>query len=484
MAKAKSVAKKSAPAARKSAPKPTAKAPKAKPAAPKKGLLESAKSAASRLMKAATGTEKKSAKAPAAAKKIPATKPAAKAAAPKEKAPAKAAAAKAPAKAPAAKTPVKAPAVKAPAVKAVAAKVTAPLKAALKGEKAEKPEKALSKAAQARADRPRPRASKLPPPMDPLTKREMEQILTIGQGRGVGGEGSIKGRLVVREEFPYLLVIGRDKRELSFLLQGPDQEVFPAYADHKVSVTGLIRKTSNNGGTVDVRKYSAKKPETESDAQETGPAEEKLRFLSPGEVAMFGNPGMGAGMKGFATIRGNVEMTGDTFVLVVSNGGTRQQVSFTLEGKGIKSLRKNLGQTVQVTGVVDKTSGWGGTVQVEAFEPRAAEYRSVTRENLEVTEIAVGERDTEGAAEARLNNGLVVRLNERVGYTWAIEPTAAKRVGLREANFEPAASGPGTREFFFTPRNPGTFEVEFFLAKAFTPAQVAKTYKLVVTVKP
>lgn len=487
MAKAKSVAKKSAPAARKSAAKPTAKKPTAKPAAPKKGLLESAKSAASRLMKAATGTDKKAAKTPApksAAAKV-ASAPAkvaarVKAAPAKAPAPVKAAAAKvAPVIAKAAPVVASAAAVK--VATAAASKVVAP-----KAEKAPttKAGRAAAAAAQARADRPKPRATKLPPPMDPLTKREMEQILTIGQGRGVGGEGSIKGRLVVREDFPYLLVIGRDKRELSFLLQGPDQEVFPAYADHKVSVTGLIRKTGNANGTVDVRKYSAKKPESEIEAAETGPAEEKLRFLSPGEVAMFGNPGMGAGMKGFATIRGNVEMTGDAFVLVVSNGGTRQQVSFTLEGKGVKGLRKFVGHTVQVTGVVDKTSGWGGMVQVESFEPRAAEYRAVSRENLEVTEIEVGERDTEGAAEARLNNGLVVRLNERVGFTWAIEPTAAKRVGLREANFEASQGGPGTREFFFTPRNPGTFEVEFFLAKAFTPAQVAKTYKLVVTVKP
>ena len=41
-----------------------------------------------------------------------------------------------------------------------------------------------------------PRASKLPPPGEPLTKREMEQLLTAGAGRGVFGEGSLKGRQV------------------------------------------------------------------------------------------------------------------------------------------------------------------------------------------------------------------------------------------------------------------------------------------------
>ena len=60
----------------------------------------------------------------------------------------------------------------------------------------------------------------------------------------------------------------------------------------------------------------------------------------------------------------------------------------------------------------------------------------------------------------------------------------AKRVSLREANFEPRSSGADMREFFFTPRIPGTHEVDFFLAKAFNPLQVQKTHKLVVTVLP
>ncbi|HYX90297.1 MAG TPA: protease inhibitor I42 family protein, partial [Myxococcaceae bacterium] len=85
--------------------------------------------------------------------------------------------------------------------------------------------------------------------------------------------------------------------------------------------------------------------------------------------------------------------------------------------------------------------------------------------------------------DAVMNHGLSVRLTERAGYIWAIEPTTAKRVGLREANFEPATNGPATREFFFTPRNPGTFDVDFFLAKAFSPSQVAKTCRLTVNVK-
>src|SRR5262249_53567663 len=76
-------------------------------------------------------------------------------------------------------------------------------------------------------DKPRPRATKLPPVGEPLTKRELEQILTAAAGRGVAGEGSLKGRLVVKEGMPYLHVVGRDKRELVFLLQGPDQEVLP-----------------------------------------------------------------------------------------------------------------------------------------------------------------------------------------------------------------------------------------------------------------
>ena len=86
--------------------------------------------------------------------------------------------------------------------------------------------------------------------------------------------------------------------------------------------------------------------------------------------------------------------------------------------------------------------------------------------------------------EVKLNHAFTVRLQEQPGFTWAIEPTAAKRVGLREANFEPGSDGTATREFFFTPRNPGTSEVEFFLAKAFNPGQVERSFKLTVTVKP
>lgn len=332
-------------------------------------------------------------------------------------------------------------------------------------------------------DKPRPRATKLPAMGEPLTKREMEQLLTAGQGRGVGGEGSLKGRLLVKDEFPYLAIIGRDKRELVFLLQGPDQEVLPAYAEHKVSVSGLIKKTTNYGGTVDVRKYSAKKPEIESTVPVV--VEEKLKYLSPGEIEQLCAAGMGAGMRGFASMRGNLEMTGDEFFLVTSNGGTRQQVSFLLQGKGAKGLRKNVGQVLLVTGVVEKTAGWGGTVQVETHEPRPAEHKAVSRDAMKITEIEITGASSPSSVDLVVNNGLSVRLTERAGHTWAIEPTVAKRVGLREANFEPASSGgPATREFFFTPRTPGVFDVEFFLAKAFMPSQVHKTFKLVVNVKP
>jgi hypothetical protein len=347
-----------------------------------------------------------------------------------------------------------------------------------KGAKSAEPSKPAAPATPAR-ERQRPRATKLPPPGEPLTKREMEQLLTVGEGRGVTGEGSIKGRLSLKDGMPFLHVLGRDKRELEFLLQGPDQEVFPAYVDHKVSVSGLIKKTTTQSGTVDVRKYSAKRPD---EAPPEVPAEQKLRYLSPGEVEQVSSAGMGAGIKGFATIRGSLEMTGEDFFLVVSNGGTRHQVSFLLQGKINKSFRKSVGQTVQVMGVTDKSSGWGGTVQVENIELRPQEFRSVSRDTLEVVKV-VGEKNP-GPFEVKLNHGLSVRLPERAGYTWAIEPTMAKRLSLREANYEPGDGSPSTREFFFTPRNPGTFEVEFFLAKAFTPANVAKSFKLQLVIKP
>jgi hypothetical protein len=420
--------------------------------------------------------------APKAAAKASAAKPAAKAATPAK-----------PAAKEVAKTAAKA-APKPVAKAAPAAKAAPPAKAAPapKG-KAGGKEITRSKAHAAPAsppsaatpEQPKPRATKLPAVGQPLTKREMEQLLTAGTGRGVAGEGSLKGRLLVKDEFPYLHVVGRDKRELVFLLQGPDQEVLPAYNNHKVSVSGFIKKTTNYGGSVDVRKYAAKTPESETQAAEPAVVEEKLRFLSPGEIEQVSSAGMGAGMRGFGSLRGNLEMTGEDFFLVLSGGGTRLQVSFLLEGKHTKGLRKHLGQTLQVMGVVDKTSGWGGKVQVEAYEPRPAEYKALGREGMEVSHVENLVSEEKQHIEVRLNQGLTVRLTERPGYTWAIEPTMAKRVGLREANYEPGSGdAPATREFFFTPRNPGTFDVEFFLAKAFTPAQVAQSCVLGLTVKP
>jgi hypothetical protein len=461
--------------------KPKSGAKKATPAAKKDkaARLELLKHASERVAKAATKVVKAvKEKVKAAAK--PAKSATSKAAPAKGKAPAKAEKA-APKEEKAAPKEEKA----AKEEKAPAKAEKAPAKAE-KSEKAPKEEKAETgkgkaaapagkgKGAQAPAppaqEKPRPRATKLPPVGDSLTKREMEQLLSAGEGRGVFGEGSLKGKLVVTDGMPHLMVVGRDKRELDFLLQGPDQEVLPAYMDHKVSVSGLIRKTTNYGGTVDVRKYSAKKPEAEAPEVVPVETEAKLRFLSPGEVSMVTSAGMGAGIKGFASLRGNLEMTGEDFVLVVSNGGTRQQVSFILEGKGTKGMRKYVGQLLFVTGVVEKASGWGGRLIVENFEPRPPEARV--------------SREVPTSVDVKLNNGLTVRLQEQPGYTWAIEPTAAKRVGLREARFEPGEGNAGTREFFFTPRNPGTSEVEFFLAKAFTPGVVERSFKITVTVKP
>ncbi|WP_164019727.1 protease inhibitor I42 family protein [Pyxidicoccus trucidator] len=469
MAKPKSGAKKTTPAGKAGA----------KPAAKKDNTarLDLIKNASKRVAKAATKLVK-------AASEVAKGAKAAKKAAPEKAAEKAPAAEKTPAaKAPAAKKAAAEKAAPEKAAKAAPAGKAAPAAKAAGGKAGSKTGGAGAGTSVPAADRPRPRATKLPPPGEPLTKREMEQLLTAGEGRGVMGEGSLKGRLVVTNDMPHLVVVGRDKRELTFLLQGPDQEVLPAYVDHKVSVSGMIRKTTNHGGVVDVRKYSAKKPEAEVEAPPPADTEPRLRYLSPGEITMVTAAGMGAGVKGFATVRGNLEMTGEDFVLVVSNGGTRQQVSFLIEGKAAnKALRKHVGHTLQLQGVVDKTSGWGGRLVAETVEPRPPEARAVSRDEMELVHI---EGEVPTSVDVKLNHGLTVRLPEQPGFTWAIEPTVAKRVGLREANFEPGASGgPATREFFFTPRNPGTFEVEFFLAKALSPGLVDRSFKINVTVKP
>ncbi|MBL9037562.1 MAG: transcriptional regulator [Archangium sp.] len=380
---------------------------------------------------------------------------------------------------------------------AKAAKVAAPAaKAAASAAKAGKPSKAaelvpLVSGVPRRADgwlgplpdKALPRATKSPPDIEQLTKREMEQVLTVGQ-RGVIGEGSLKGRLVVYQGFPYLEVIGRDKRELWFLLQGPDQEVLPAYVDHRVSVSGLIRRSHAYGGYVDVRKYSAKKPE--ADVATVAPVEEvveavKLRLLSPGEVTTLGSPGISVGLKGFATLRGRLEMSGEEFYLVVSNPGTRQQVAFTIVGKATKGLKKFVGEVMVATGVVEKTTGWGGTIQAESAEPRAPDYPPVSRDSIDIVKVESGGSQPK-KVDVKLNHGLTVTLSEKQGHVWAIEPQTAKRVSLREVSLRHVAGTP-VREFFFTPRNPGPQEIEFFLGKVHNPMQFSKTFKVLATVK-
>ncbi len=326
-------------------------------------------------------------------------------------------------------------------------------------------------------DKPMPRATKLPGEGNLLTRREMEQALTVGE-RGVVGEGSLKGLLVLHQGFPYLEVIGRDKRELWFLLQGPDQEVLPAYVDHKVSVSGLLKRYHAYGGSVDVRKYSAKKPDTEVEVEEA-PETEKLRLLSPGELTTIGNPGMSVGVKGFATLRGRLEMNADEYYLVVSNPGTRQQVAFTLEGKPVKSIKKYIGEIVVATGVVEKLTGWGGRITCELCEPRAPEYPPVSRETIDVETVEASGTGAARELKVKLNHGLSVKLSEKQGHVWAVEPQTAKRVSLREVSVGHPSSGSPVREFFFTPRNPGTQEIEFFLGKVHNPMQVARTFKVV-----
>lgn len=330
-------------------------------------------------------------------------------------------------------------------------------------------------------DKPFPRATKLPPDAMLLNKREMEQVLTVGE-RGAVGEGGMKGKLILYQGFPYLEVIGRDKRELWFLLQGPDQEVLPAYADHKVSVSGLIRRFHNYGGSIDVRKYSAKKPEAEAPVEvlvET----EKLRLLSPGEITTIVNPGMSVGVKGFATLRGRLEMNAEEYYLVVSNPGTRQQVAFTLDGKAVKGLKKYIGEIVVATGVVEKTTGWGGKIECESCDARAPEYPPVARNTIEVAEIEASGTGAPKEAIVKLNHGLTVKLPEKHGHVWAVEPQTAKRVSLREVSVHHPTTGAPVREFFFTPRNPGDHEIEFYLGKVHNPMQVARVFKVVAKVK-
>jgi len=208
---------------------------------------------------------------------------------------------------------------------------------------------------------------------------------------------------------------------------------------------------------------------------------DKLRLLSPGEVVNIGNPGMVVGVKGYATVRGTLEQNRDELYVVVSNPGTRQQVAFTLTGKGSNGLKKFIGNTMVCTGVVDKSTGWGGILAAEKCEPRASEYPPVSRAAMDVVEIEATPGMNGKTVDVKLNHGLSVRLSERQGWQWAVEPTTAKRVSLREVALENRNGA--VREFFFTPRNPGVHEVDFFQGKLHNPMNVSRQFKLFVNVK-
>jgi len=334
-------------------------------------------------------------------------------------------------------------------------------------------------------DKPAPKPGGLPAVMTALNRREMEQVLTVGSGRGVVGEGSMKGQLLLHMGFPYLEVVGRDRRELYFLLQGPDQEVLPAYAQHRVSVSGLIRKTHNYGGTIDVRKYSAKSMEPEP-APAPVVAEPRLQFLSPGELQQITTPGMGVGMRGFASVRGILELSGKDHNLVLGGQGTWQQVSFRVEGKGAEGLRRYVGQTLQATGILEKETGWSGRILAESCELRAPTLRTLSREGLDICTLNV----LEGTPSVMLegDQALLVCLDEVPPFIWTVDIAAAKRLGLREVVSRlKDAEGESTqvqKEFFFFPRMSGVVELDFFLSKVVSPQQYERSVRLHVTVLP
>jgi len=332
-------------------------------------------------------------------------------------------------------------------------------------------------------DKAAPKRSELPALMTALNRREMEQVLTVGSGRGVTGEGSMKGKLLLHMGFPYLEVVGRDRRELYFLLQGPDQEVLPAYSQHRVSVSGLIRKTHNYGGTVDVRKYSAKSMEPEP-APAPVVVEPKLQFLSPGELQQITTPGMGTGMRGFASVRGVLEFSGENYNLILGGQGTWQQVSFRLEGKGAKELKSCIGQTLQVTGILEKETGWSGRILVESYELRAPTLRALSRDGLDIYTVNQLEETPSVILEG--DQPLLVCLTEVPRYIWTVDIAAAKRLGLREvvSRLKDTQGTEVQKEFFFFPRTPGVVELDFFLSKIVSPQQFDRSLRLHVTVLP
>ncbi len=208
---------------------------------------------------------------------------------------------------------------------------------------------------------------------------------------------------------------------------------------------------------------------------------EKLRFLSPGEVEQIASPGMGAGMNGFASVRGSLEMSGEDFILVVSNAGTRQQVTFRLGGKNAQGLP----QAHRPDGPGDRGGGQGVRLGRNASRSRASSRGrprcADSRDNLEVGRASRARTRPSGRREAQPGAGRAPPRARRLPLGDRAHDVQADRTPRGE--LQPCTPGPRTREFFFTPRNPGPTTWTSSWPRCTRPAQVLRTYKLVVNVR-
>ena len=392
----------------------------------------------------------------------------------------------------------KAKAAAAPKGKAAAAK---PGEGCRKGEKAGRPRpakaaksaKGKGKGTPARARRrrlrrlrPRRSRARAPPSFprvgEPLTKREMEQLLTAGEGRGVVGEGSLKGRLVVKDGCRTCMVVGRDKRELIFLLQGPDQEVSRRTWTTRSPSAGSSGRRTNYGGTVDVRKYSAKKPEAEAPPPRRRRGGEAALPVPGRGRAGDRNAGMGAGMQG---LRLAARQPGD-------------------DRRGL--LPRRLQRRHPAAGLLPpRGQGRQGAAQVRG--PAAARHRrggEVLRLGRQASRWRTSSRGPPSAARiSRERHGDRPRGGRGGPRRWRSGSTTASPCGCRSSRAtpgpssppppsawacarrtsSPASERPGTREFFFTPRNPGP-RGGVLPRQGLHSGQVERSFKLTVTVKP
>ncbi len=103
---------------------------------------------------------------------------------------------------------------------------------------------------------------------------------------------------------------------------------------------------------------SVGRPSTQQQVPTTGGFNPAPQGLSDPELERIAGVG-GEGMKGRGTLQGKVDLINGKAYLVTANEGSKSAVRFALD---IKNARELVGQSVSISGMIEKQSPWGGKI--------------------------------------------------------------------------------------------------------------------------